>query len=171
MRVLVCNCGSSSLKFCLCEVAARTSAGDYEAVRVLFNGQASPYGVIMPEMADETRPTEGEPMTQQTQPSAEFPHVPAAPGDRLVGLLATRRDKEAIEMDDLEEAIDRMVAGLEKKNRLLSPQEQKIVAYHEAGHALVAASVQHADPVHRISIIPRGIAALGSTLQLPTEDR
>lgn len=88
MRVLVCNCGSSSLKFCLCEVAARTSAGDHEAVRVLFNGQASPHGVIMPEMADEARPTEGEPMTQPTQPSAEFPHVPAAPADRLVGLLA-----------------------------------------------------------------------------------
>jgi cell division protease FtsH len=86
-------------------------------------------------------------------------------------LLAAREDKEAIEMVDLEEAIERVIAGLEKKNRLLSKKEQQIVAYHEAGHALVAASSPHADPVHRISIIPRGIAALGYTLQLPTEDR
>jgi cell division protease FtsH len=86
-------------------------------------------------------------------------------------LLAARQDKEAIETADLEEAIERIIAGLEKKNRLLSKQEQQIVAYHEAGHALVAASSPHADPVHRISIIPRGIAALGYTLQLPTEDR
>jgi len=86
-------------------------------------------------------------------------------------LLAARHDKEAIEMEDLEEAIERIIAGLEKKNRILSKREQQIVAYHEAGHALVAASSPHADPVHRISIIPRGIAALGYTLQLPTEDR
>jgi cell division protease FtsH len=86
-------------------------------------------------------------------------------------LLAAREDKEAIEMADLEEAIERIIAGLEKKNRLLSKKEQQIVAYHEAGHALVAASSPNADPVHRISIIPRGIAALGYTLQLPTEDR
>jgi cell division protease FtsH len=86
-------------------------------------------------------------------------------------LLAARQDKEAIEMDDLEEAIERVIAGLEKKNRILSKREQQIVAYHEAGHALVAASSPNADPVHRISIIPRGIAALGYTLQLPTEDR
>jgi cell division protease FtsH len=86
-------------------------------------------------------------------------------------LLAARRDKDAIGMEDLEEAIERIVAGLEKKNRLLSKKEQEIVAYHEAGHALVAASAPHADPVHRISIVPRGIAALGYTLQLPMEDR
>jgi cell division protease FtsH len=74
-------------------------------------------------------------------------------------------------MADLEEAIDRVVAGLEKKARVMSPQERERVAHHEAGHALVAASVPTADPVHKISIIPRGIAALGYTLQLPTEDR
>jgi cell division protease FtsH len=76
-----------------------------------------------------------------------------------------------VEMEDFEEAIDRVVAGLEKKNRILNDKEKEIVAYHESGHALVAASVANADPVHRISIIPRGIAALGYTLQLPTEDR
>ena len=63
------------------------------------------------------------------------------------------------------------MAGLEKKNRLMSKKEKEIVAYHESGHAIVASLVPKADPVHRISIIPRGIAALGYTLQLPTEDR
>jgi cell division protease FtsH len=86
-------------------------------------------------------------------------------------LLAARKDKNAVDMRDFEEAIDRVVAGLEKKNRMLNEKEKEIVAYHEAGHALVAASLPNADPVHRISIIPRGIAALGYTLQLPTEDR
>ncbi len=86
-------------------------------------------------------------------------------------LLAARKDKDAVGMEDFEEAIDRVVAGLEKKNRILNDKEKEIVAYHEAGHALVAASLPNADPVHRISIIPRGIAALGYTLQLPTEDR
>ncbi|MGH8058167.1 MAG: cell division protein FtsH, partial [Candidatus Entotheonellia bacterium] len=86
-------------------------------------------------------------------------------------LLAARKDKAAVEMRDLEEAIDRVVAGLEKKNRILNEREREIVAYHESGHALVAATLPNADPVHRISIIPRGIAALGYTLQLPTEDR
>jgi cell division protease FtsH len=86
-------------------------------------------------------------------------------------LLAARKDKAAVEMQDFEEAIDRVVAGLEKKNRILNDKEKEIVAYHESGHALAAASVPNADPVHRISIVPRGIAALGYTLQLPTEDR
>jgi cell division protease FtsH len=86
-------------------------------------------------------------------------------------LLAARRNKAQVEMADLEEAIDRVVAGLEKKARVMNPQERKRVATHEAGHALVAASVPTGDSVHKISIIPRGIAALGYTLQLPTEDR
>lgn len=86
-------------------------------------------------------------------------------------LLAARRNKTEVGMDDLEEAIDRVLAGLEKKARVISAKEKEIVAYHESGHALVAASLPNADPVHKISIIPRGIAALGYTLQLPTEDR
>jgi cell division protease FtsH len=86
-------------------------------------------------------------------------------------LLAARKDKAAVEMRDLEEAIDRVVAGLEKKNRILNERDKEIVAYHESGHALVASTLPNADPVHRISIIPRGSAALGYTLQLPTEDR
>jgi len=86
-------------------------------------------------------------------------------------LLAARKDKNAVEMSDFEEAIDRVVAGLEKKSRVLSDKERDIVAHHEMGHAFVAASVAHADPVHKVTIIPRGIAALGMTYQLPIEDR
>jgi cell division protease FtsH len=86
-------------------------------------------------------------------------------------LLAARQDKEAVEMRDFEEAINRVVAGLQKKRRVMSRQELEIIAYHESGHALVAESLPHVDRVHRISIIPRGIAALGYTLQLPTQDR
>ena len=86
-------------------------------------------------------------------------------------LLAARRNKRHVEMSDLEEAVERVEAGLEKKARVMSQKERERVATHEAGHALVAASVPTADPVHKISIIPRGIAALGYTLQLPTEDR
>ena len=86
-------------------------------------------------------------------------------------LLAARKEKNAVEMADFEEAIDRVVAGLEKKSRVLSEKERDIVAHHEMGHAFVAASVAHADPVHKVTIIPRGVAALGMTYQLPTEDR
>jgi cell division protease FtsH len=74
-------------------------------------------------------------------------------------------------MADIEEAIDRVVAGLEKKGRLMSKKEKEIVAFHESGHAIVASLLPNADPVRRISIVPRGISALGYTLQLPTEDR
>ena len=86
-------------------------------------------------------------------------------------LLAARKDKETVDSAEFDEAIDRVVGGLEKKNRVMNPQEKEIVAFHESGHAIVAESVGHADPVHKISIIPRGIAALGYTQQRPTEDR
>jgi len=86
-------------------------------------------------------------------------------------LLAARRDRSAVAMSDFEEAIDRVVAGLEKRNRLMNPREKEIVAYHETGHALVAEGLPNVDPVHRVSIIPRGIGSLGYTMQLPTEDR
>ena len=86
-------------------------------------------------------------------------------------LLAARKDKEMVGLADFDEAIDRVVAGLQKKNRVMNPQEKKTVAFHESGHAIVAESVDHADPVHKISIMPRGIAALGYTQQQPTEDR
>jgi len=86
-------------------------------------------------------------------------------------LLAARQDKESIEMAEFDEAIERVVAGLQKKSHVINPKEKKIVAYHESGHALVAELVPGADPVSKISIIPRGIAALGYTSQLPTEDR
>lgn len=86
-------------------------------------------------------------------------------------LLASRKNGEDVAMADFEEAIDRIVGGLEKKTRIINPKEKERVAYHETGHALVAESLPEADPVHKISIIPRGVAALGYTLQLPTEDR
>jgi cell division protease FtsH len=86
-------------------------------------------------------------------------------------LLAARRDKLQVTMLEIDEAVDRIIAGLEKKNRLINDKERTIVAYHEAGHAIVAERVPTADPVHKISIIPRGVAALGYTQQLPTEDR
>ncbi len=86
-------------------------------------------------------------------------------------LLAVRRKKKQVGMSEFEEAVERVVAGLEKKNRLINPEERKIVAYHEVGHALIALSLPGTDPVQKISIIPRGIAALGYTMQVPTEDR
>jgi cell division protease FtsH len=86
-------------------------------------------------------------------------------------LLAARQNKESVDMAEFDEAIERVVAGLQKKSHVINPKEKKIVAYHESGHALIAELVPGADPVSKISIIPRGIAALGYTSQLPTEDR
>ncbi len=86
-------------------------------------------------------------------------------------LVATRRGGEEVSLEDFNVAIERIVAGLEKKNRLLNPREREVVAHHEMGHAMVAAALPGCDPVHKISIIPRGIGALGYTIQRPTEDR
>ncbi|HEX2650153.1 MAG TPA: ATP-dependent zinc metalloprotease FtsH [Burkholderiales bacterium] len=86
-------------------------------------------------------------------------------------LLATRRGGEEVGMRDFTAAVERIVAGLEKKNRLLNPLERKVVAYHEMGHALVALALPGSDTVHKISIIPRGVGALGYTIQRPTEER
>jgi len=86
-------------------------------------------------------------------------------------LLATRDQAEEVAMDHFTRAIERIIAGLEKKNRLLNPHERKVTAYHEIGHALVARAIPGTDPVHKVSIIPRGIGALGYTIQRPIEDR
>lgn len=86
-------------------------------------------------------------------------------------LLATRRKADSVTMEDFNNAIERIVAGLEKRNRLLNPKEREIVAYHEMGHTLVALTLPGVDPVHKVSIIPRGVGALGYTIQRPTEDR
>ncbi|UJB68662.1 ATP-dependent zinc metalloprotease FtsH4 [Acaryochloris sp. 'Moss Beach'] len=86
-------------------------------------------------------------------------------------LLAARRGNKVVETQDFAEAIERVVAGLEKKSRVLNEKEKKIVAYHEVGHALVGAKMSGSDQVEKISIVPRGMAALGYTLQVPTEDR
>ncbi len=85
-------------------------------------------------------------------------------------LLAARKNRQSVDMSDFEEAVDRVIAGPEKKKRVMSKKEKERVAYHELGHALTAESLPHADPVHKVSIIPRGIAALGYTEQLPIED-
>jgi len=85
-------------------------------------------------------------------------------------ILSARREKQTIEMQELEESIDRVIAGPERRSRKISPKEKEITAYHEAGHALVARMLPHADPVHKISIVARGMS-LGHTRQLPTEDR
>src|ERR1700758_3630593 len=86
-------------------------------------------------------------------------------------LLATRRHAKSVELRDFTAAVERIIAGLEKRNRLLIPKERRIVAYHELGHAIVAMSLPGQDLVHKVSIIPRGIAALGYTMQRPTQDR
>ena len=86
-------------------------------------------------------------------------------------LLATRRGADAVSMADINEAVERAVAGLSRRTRVLAPEERRTVAYHELGHALVALSLPGTDPVHKVSIIPRGAGALGYTIQRPTEDR
>lgn len=86
-------------------------------------------------------------------------------------LLAARKEKQAVSAEEIEQAVDRIIAGLEKKNRVLNEKEKQTVAYHETGHALLAVFRPTAAKVHKISIVPRGIGALGFTLQLPTEDR
>jgi cell division protease FtsH len=86
-------------------------------------------------------------------------------------LLAARRHKDAVTMDELSEAIERVMAGLEKKNRRMNEREKRIVAHHESGHALLAELLPTTDRVHKVSIIPRGLGALGYTMQLPLEDR
>ena len=86
-------------------------------------------------------------------------------------LLATRRGGDGVDLDDFTQAVERIIAGLEKRNRVLNAEERRVVAYHEMGHALVAMALPGSDAVHKISIIPRGIGALGYTIQRPTEDR
>jgi cell division protease FtsH len=86
-------------------------------------------------------------------------------------LLAARKNKKQVHEEDFEQAIDRVIGGLELKSRVMSEKERRVVAYHEVGHAIIASLLEHADPVHRITVIPRGIGSLGMTMQLPEEDR
>jgi cell division protease FtsH len=86
-------------------------------------------------------------------------------------LLAARKNKKKVFEEDFEQAIDRVIGGLELKSRVMSDKERRVVAFHEVGHALAASLLEHADPVHRITVIPRGIGSLGMTMQLPEEDR
>jgi cell division protease FtsH len=84
-------------------------------------------------------------------------------------LIAARKDKKAIDMQDFQDAVDRVIGGLEKKNKIISPEEKRIVAYHEAGHAIAGWFLEHADPLVKVSIVPRGVAALGYAQYLPKE--
>jgi cell division protease FtsH len=86
-------------------------------------------------------------------------------------LLAARKNKKEVFEEDFEQAIDRVIGGLELKSRVMNDHERRVVAYHEVGHSLAASLLEHADPVHRITVIPRGIGSLGMTMQLPEEDR
>jgi len=110
-------------------------------------------------------------LDQIAQLTAGFSGADLATLVNEAALLATRRNGDAVTLQDFNEAVERVVAGLEKRSRILSEKERKTVAFHEMGHALVAANLEGCDPVHKISIIPRGIGALGYTMQRPTEDR
>lgn len=121
--------------------------------------------------------TEGKPLADDVELDILARRTPGFTGADLANvvneaaLLAARRNKELITMVEFEEAIDRVVAGPERRSRLLSSEEKRRVAIHESGHTVVSAYTRHSDPVHKISIVPRGHSALGFTLQLPTEDR
>ncbi|MEM8702387.1 MAG: ATP-dependent zinc metalloprotease FtsH [Pseudomonadota bacterium] len=110
-------------------------------------------------------------LDQIAQLTAGFSGADLATLVNEAALLATRRQADAVTLQDFNEAVERVVAGLEKRSRILSDKERNTVAFHEMGHALVAANLEGCDPVHKISIIPRGIGALGYTMQRPTEDR
>ncbi len=110
-------------------------------------------------------------LDQVAQLTAGFSGADLATLVNEAALLATRRQADAVTLLDFNEAVERVIAGLEKRSRILSDKERKTVAFHEMGHALVAANLEGCDPVHKISIIPRGIGALGYTMQRPTEDR
>ncbi len=105
------------------------------------------------------------------QKTAGFSGADLANAINEAALLAVRKNKKSVGMVELDEAVDRIIGGLEKKNRVINPKEKKIVAYHEVGHAMTAALTPGSEPVHKISIVPRGLAALGYTQQRPTEDR
>ncbi|MDE0709693.1 MAG: ATP-dependent zinc metalloprotease FtsH, partial [bacterium] len=118
----------------------------------------------------------GKPISEDVDMEAIARQTPGFTGADLANLineaalLAARRDKELVEPDELEEAIDRVIAGPERKSRVMSEHEKKVTAYHESGHALVGFALPNADPIHKVTIIPRGRAG-GYTLALPTEDR
>jgi cell division protease FtsH len=121
--------------------------------------------------AKKVKLAEGTALEQVAQMTPGFTGADLANLVNEAALAATRRGGEQVTLADFTLAIERIVAGLEKKNRLLNPAERRIVAYHEMGHALVASATPGSDPVHKISIIPRGIGALGYTIQRPTDDR
>jgi cell division protease FtsH len=117
------------------------------------------------------RLAEGVNLDQVAALTAGFTGADLANLCKEAAIIATRRGADAVELADFTAAIERIVAGLEKRSRLLNPHEREVVAYHEMGHALVAMALPGMDVVHKVSIIPRGVGALGYTIQRPTEDR
>lgn len=121
--------------------------------------------------------TKGKPLAEDVDLNVLARRTPGFVGSDLANLvneaalLASRKGKKYITMEEFEASIDKVIAGPEKKSRIMNEKEKSIVAYHESGHALIAKLLPNCDPVHKVSIIPRGSAALGYTLQLPTEDR
>ena len=116
-------------------------------------------------------------LATDVDPAAIAAMTPGFTGADLANLvneaavLATRRRAQSVSLEDFTAAIERVIAGPEKRNRLLNPRERRIVAFHEMGHAIVAMALPDTDPIKKVSIIPRGIGALGYTMQMPTEDR
>ncbi|MGD9505124.1 MAG: ATP-dependent zinc metalloprotease FtsH [Syntrophobacteraceae bacterium] len=121
--------------------------------------------------AKKVRLAEGTDLRMIAQKTPGFSGADLANLINEAALLAARKRREEVGVQELDDAVDRIISGLEKKNRVINPREKEIVAHHETGHALVAAFTPGGDKVHKISIIPRGIGALGFTQQLPTEDR
>src|SRR5260370_986727 len=141
----------------------------------MFGGAGPPAGAgrleILKVHAAKVRVADGVDLDQIAGLTTGFTGADIANLVNEAAIVATRRKGDAVTLDDFTAAIERIVAGLEKKSRVLGPAERSRVAHHEMGHALVAATLPGVDPVHKVSIIPRGVGALGYTMQRPTEDR
>lgn len=150
---------------------ALTRAGRFDRQVALDRPEKSGRAAILKVHVRKIKPASDVDMEQVAAITPGFSGADLANLVNEAALTATRRRGADVTMDDFTRAVERLVAGIEKRSRLLNPEERRIVAYHEMGHALVASALKGADPVHKISIIPRGIGALGYTMQRPTDDR
>ena len=150
---------------------ALTRAGRFDRQVALHRPEKSGRAAILKVHMRKIKPTSDVDVDQIAAITPGFSGADLANLVNEAALTATRRHGAGVTMDDFTRAVERLVAGIEKRSRLLNPEERRIVAFHEMGHALVASALKGTDPVHKISIIPRGIGALGYTMQRPTEDR
>ena len=150
---------------------ALTRAGRFDRQVALDRPEKSGRAAILKVHMRKIKPTSDVDVDQIAAITPGFSGADLANLVNEAALTATRRHGAGVTMDDFTRAVERLVAGIEKRSRLLNPEERRIVAFHEMGHALVASALKGTDPVHKISIIPRGIGALGYTMQRPTEDR